>query len=97
MSSMTLDQDLVILEWRQLAACADHDPGLFFPAGETGPAVEQIRQAKRICSGCDVQEECLMYAIDTNQVAGIWGGLTEDERRPVRRRWLAERRRAVPS
>lgn len=97
MSSMTLDQDLVILEWRQLAACVDHDPALFFPAGETGPAVEQIRQAKRICAGCDVQEECLMYAIDTNQVAGIWGGLTEDERRPVRRRWLAERRRTVPS
>lgn len=86
-------EDLIILDWRELAACAGHDPDLFFPAGETGPAAEQIRMAKNICAGCDVAEECLSYAIETNQVSGVWGGLTEDERRPVRRRWLAERRR----
>lgn len=85
--------ELVVLEWRDLAACNGHDPNLFFPAGETGPAAEQIQRAKRICSSCDVADECLAYAIETNQVSGIWGGLTEDERRPVRRRWLAERRR----
>lgn len=88
-----LDDELLVLEWRDLAACAGFDPELFFPAGETGPAAEQIRQAKRVCAGCEVQEDCLTYAIETNQVAGVWGGLTEDERRPVRRRWLAERRR----
>lgn len=85
--------ELVMLDWRDLAACASHDPNLFFPAGETGPAAEQIRYAKKVCAGCDVVDECLAYSIETNQVAGIWGGLTEDERRPVRRRWLAERRR----
>jgi WhiB family redox-sensing transcriptional regulator len=86
-------EDLVLVDWRDLAACNGHDPSTFFPAGETGPAAEQIAMAKKVCGGCDVREECLSYAIETNQVAGIWGGLTEDERRPVRRRWLAERRR----
>ncbi len=85
--------ELVLVDWRDLAACASHDPNIFFPAGETGPAAEQIRYAKRVCASCEVQDECLSYAIETNQVSGIWGGLTEDERRPVRRRWLAERRR----
>lgn len=91
----TLELEQLVIEWRDLAACNGHDPSLFFPAGETGPAATQIQRAKRICASCDVQEDCLMYAIGTNQVAGIWGGLTEDERRPVRRRWLAERRRRV--
>ena len=91
------DDELVIVEWRDLAACSGYDPELFFPAGETGPAAAQIRQAKRVCAGCEVADDCLTYAIETNQVAGIWGGLTEDERRPVRRRWLADRRRRTAS
>lgn len=93
MSTFHQQDQLVVVDWRDLAACADHDPDLFFPAGETGPAADQIRRAKEICASCDVTSECLEYAIETNQSAGIWGGLTEDERRPVRRRWLAERRR----
>lgn len=93
MTTPRLEDDLIVLDWRDLAACRDYAPDLFFPAGETGPAAEQIRQAKRVCAGCDVQDECLSYAIETNQVSGVWGGLTEDERRPVRRRWLADRRR----
>lgn len=88
----TLDEEIV-LEWRDLAACRGADNDLFFPAGETGPAAGHIAIAKRICGGCDVQDECLAYAIETNQVAGIWGGFTEDERRPLRRKWLVERRR----
>lgn len=90
-----LGEEVIVLEWRDLAACAGHDPSIFFPAGETGPAAEQIKQAKKICGTCEVTEDCLTYAIETNQVSGIWGGLTEDERRPVRRRWLADRRRRV--
>jgi WhiB family redox-sensing transcriptional regulator len=88
-----LEEELLVLDWRDLAACSGYDPELFFPAGETGPAAEQIRQAKRVCASCEVQDDCLTYAVETNQVAGVWGGLTEDERRPVRRRWLADRRR----
>jgi WhiB family transcriptional regulator, redox-sensing transcriptional regulator len=92
-TDLILDDELVVLDWRDLAACLGHDPELFFPAGETGPAADQIRTAKRICASCEVQDECLTYAVETNQVSGVWGGLTEDERRPVRRRWLSDRRR----
>jgi WhiB family redox-sensing transcriptional regulator len=97
MEAITPDalDEIVILEWRDLAACNGHNPDMFFPAGETGPAATQIAFAKNVCASCEVSEDCLSYAIETNQVAGVWGGLTEEERRPVRRRWLAERRRRI--
>ena len=75
--------------WRNDAACRDTDPSLFFPVGQTGPAIEHIKNAKAVCDSCAVQVECLEFALMTNQDAGIWGGLTEDERRQIRR----ERRR----
>jgi WhiB family redox-sensing transcriptional regulator len=84
---------LTITEWRAIAACRDSDPTLFFPIGSTGPAVDQIAAAKEICELCSVQEECLQYALESNQEAGVWGGYAEDERRRLRKRWLAERRR----
>ncbi len=83
----------ITTEWRQLAACRDSDPTLFFPIGTTGPAVDQIEAAKEICSSCMAQEDCLQYALESNQEAGVWGGYAEDERRRLRKRWLAERRR----
>jgi WhiB family redox-sensing transcriptional regulator len=89
--------ELVILDWRELAACRGHDGDVFFPAGETGAAADQIHLAKQICAGCSVGDECLSYAIETNQTAGVWGGLSEADRRPVRRRWLADRRRRTAS
>jgi WhiB family redox-sensing transcriptional regulator len=58
---------------------------LFFPQGKTGPALEQIEQAKAICAGCDVRTQCLEYAVRTHKDAGIWGGMDEDERRRLRR------------
>lgn len=79
--------------WRDLAACRDSDPTLFFPVGSTGPAVEQIVAAKQICADCIVRDDCLQYALESNQEAGVWGGYAEDERRRLRKRWLAERRR----
>ncbi len=82
-------------QWRESAACRDSEPTLFFPVGTTGLAVEQIEEAKDICSACLVTEECLQYALQTNQEAGVWGGYAEDERRRLRKRWLAERRRAA--
>ncbi|MFQ5948467.1 MAG: WhiB family transcriptional regulator [Acidimicrobiia bacterium] len=84
---------LTITDWRVLAACRDSDPSLFFPIGITGPALQQIEAAKRICAECSVREECLLFALETNQEAGVWGGYVEDERRRLRKRWLAERRR----
>jgi len=83
----------ITTDWRQLAACRDSDASLFFPVGSTGPAVDQIAAAKEICAICSVQEECLQYALESNQEAGVWGGYAEDERRRLRKRWLAERRR----
>ncbi len=79
--------------WRDVAACRDSDPTLFFPIGSTGPAVDQIAAAKVICASCSVIEGCLKYALESNQEAGVWGGYAEDERRRLRKRWLAERRR----
>ncbi len=84
---------LTLTNWRELSACRDSDPSLFFPIGTTGPAVEQIEKAQMICSICSVREACLQYALVTNQEAGVWGGYAEDDRRRLRKRWLAERRR----
>ncbi|HYI60671.1 MAG TPA: WhiB family transcriptional regulator [Acidimicrobiales bacterium] len=72
-------------EWRRDAACQDTDPDLFFPVGTTGPAIEQIENAKAVCRACSAQTLCLEYALDTNQDSGIWGGTSEDERRQLRK------------
>lgn len=71
--------------WRDRAACLGHDPESFFPVGCTGSALDQIERVKAICLGCPVINDCLEWAMETNQDAGIWGGLSEDERRAQRR------------
>ena len=73
------------MDWRKVAACRDTDPALFFPVGTTGAAVDQIVAAKRVCNACPSQTACLEFALATNQDSGVWGGLTEDERRTIRR------------
>ena len=88
--SLTLASD----EWRQYSACRDTNPDLFFPVGTTGPAIEQIETAKAVCRECLAREECLEYALATNQDSGIWGGTSEEERRKLRKAWLARQRRA---
>ena len=80
------------MDWRDQAACLSADPELFFPVGNTGPAVDQIEKAKRVCSNCPVTEYCLQYSLDTNQDSGVWGGLSEDERRALKRRSARARR-----
>ena len=81
--------------WRDRAGCRDSDPDLFFPVGSTGAAVEEIRAAKAVCGKCAVREQCLAFALETNQEAGIWGGTSEEERRTLRRSALASRRPAL--
>ncbi len=76
------------MDWRDKAACLTADPELFFPVGNTGPAVDQIEKAKAVCARCNVTEVCLQYALETNQDYGVWGGLSEDEREEI---YLAER------
>ena len=78
--------------WRKDALCRDTDPELFFPVGNTGQALLQISEAKNVCCECQVQSQCLDFAIETNQDCGIWGGTSEDERRQIRRQMAAERR-----
>jgi len=80
-------------EWRLDASCRDTDPDLFFPVGTTGPALEQIEQAKRVCRECLVHQECLEFALATNQDSGVWGGTSEEERRKLRKVWLAKQQR----
>jgi WhiB family transcriptional regulator, redox-sensing transcriptional regulator len=70
-------------DWRQRAACLPADPDLFFPVSAAGRSLEQVTRAKTICARCRVRGECLAFALATGQVHGVWGGLTEQERRPL--------------
>lgn len=79
------------MDWRHEAACRDEDPELFFPIGDTGPALHQIEEAKTVCNGCAVIKECLEWALETHQDAGVWGGTSEDDRREIRRRSVRAR------
>ncbi|MEV7344742.1 WhiB family transcriptional regulator [Streptomyces sp. NPDC093544] len=72
--------------WRESAACRTVDPDLFFPIGNTGPAILQINEAKAVCEGCPVRDECLKWALETGQSIGVWGGTSEAERRSLWRR-----------
>ena len=69
------------LAWQEDALCAQSDPEAFFP--EKGGST---RDAKRICAQCTVRAECLEYALKNDERFGIWGGLSERERRRLRRR-----------
>jgi WhiB family redox-sensing transcriptional regulator len=82
------------MDWRNIAACREADPELFFPIGNSGPALLQIEEAKQVCRRCSVLDECLRWAIDSGQDAGVWGGLSEDERRALKRRTIRLRARA---
>ncbi|MGH8905660.1 MAG: WhiB family transcriptional regulator [Egibacteraceae bacterium] len=83
------------MDWRHKAACSDEDPELFFPVGTTGPAIEQTERAKAVCARCPVAAQCLEWALNTGQDAGVWGGMSEDERRALRRG--RQRRRRIAS
>jgi WhiB family transcriptional regulator, redox-sensing transcriptional regulator len=67
--------------WQERALCAQTDPEAFFP--EKGGST---REAKRICTTCEVRSECLEYALEHDERFGIWGGLSERERRRLKRR-----------
>jgi len=73
-------------DWRHKAECRTEDPELFFPVGNSGPALLQISEAKAVCRRCPVASQCLTWALESGQDAGIWGGMSEDERRSLKRR-----------
>lgn len=68
-------------DWREEAACRDADTTVFFPTTD-----EEAAAAKAICAVCPVREPCLLFALSNREEQGVWGGLTETERRRVRRR-----------
>ena len=74
------------MDWRHRAACLSEDPELFFPIRNTGPALAQVEEAKKVCRRCEVREEWLRWALDAGQDHGVWGGMSEDERRAMKRR-----------
>ncbi len=71
--------------WTEEANCKGADADLFFP--ERGAST---RKAKAICRACTVQESCLEYAVEQSEKFGIWGGLSERERRRIKRQRAAE-------
>jgi WhiB family redox-sensing transcriptional regulator len=75
-----LDVPDVAENWQDDANCLGVDPDLFFP--ERGAST---REAKEVCRGCVVREECLEFALQNGEKFGIWGGLSERERRRIRR------------
>ena len=77
-------------DWQSRANCMGVDPDLFFP--ERGAST---REAKEVCRGCVVREDCLEYALANGEKFGIWGGLSERERRRLRRARALSRRVAV--
>ena len=73
--------DNSLMGWQERALCAQTDPEAFFP--EKGGSK---REAKKVCTGCEVRAECLEYALANDERFGIWGGLSERERRKLKRR-----------
>ena len=76
--------------WQDYANCLGVDPDLFFP--ERGAST---REAKEVCRGCVVRQECLEYALANGEKFGIWGGMSERERRRIRRQRALQRRGAT--
>ena len=73
------------MTWRNRAACLDESYEIFFPIGNASSAL-QIEKAKAVCRRCEVAEACLNWAMEYGQDAGVWGGLSEEERHALRRR-----------
>jgi len=84
----------LVADWRARAACSGYPNTLFFPSSDARDDAS-VAKAKAICSVCPVADDCLAYALETNQRSGIWGGTSEKERKSLRRKWLAERRRTA--
>jgi len=74
------EEEMGGLAWQDRALCAQTDPEAFFP--EKGGST---REAKKVCRTCDVRAECLEYALEHDERFGIWGGLSERERRRLKR------------
>lgn len=84
-----------MLDWGHSAICRGEEPELFFPVGNSGPALQQIAEAKSVCRRCPVVSDCLTWALESGQDAGVWGGMSEEERRFLKRRQARMKARAL--
>jgi WhiB family redox-sensing transcriptional regulator len=74
-----------MMDWMLDALCREaEDPDRWFPVGSSGPAMVQAAEAKAVCWGCPVREQCLAYALDEGLAWGIFGGYDERERRELK-------------
>ena len=64
--------------WRQRAACRGVDPDIFYPVSD-----DDLEEAKAVCASCSVRQACLEYSLAAREREGVWGGLTERERRRI--------------
>lgn len=87
---MSLDELDEVNSWQMNANCLGVDPDLFFP--ERGAST---KEAKAVCRGCVVRDDCLEYALANSEKFGIWGGLSERERRRIRRQRALARAAAL--
>ena len=78
---LVADGEEAEVSWQERALCAQTDPEAFFP--EKGGST---REAKKVCVSCEVRAECLEYALENDERFGIWGGLSERERRKLKKR-----------
>jgi WhiB family transcriptional regulator, redox-sensing transcriptional regulator len=84
LATLNVELNLDVLEWATRGECNKYDPNLHYPEGErTQKAQDKIRQAKAVCAVCPIIAECRVRGM--NEVFGIWGGLTESERRPFQK------------
>jgi WhiB family transcriptional regulator, redox-sensing transcriptional regulator len=84
-----------VTDWWSRAACKSADPDVFFPISGSGPALAQVDSAKAVCAACQVRGDCLRYALAAGTLQGVWGGMTEEERRLLRQREAKARLRAA--
>lgn len=74
------------MDWRNYAACREENPDLFFPLGDTGAALLQVEEAKGFCRRrCPVINQCLVWALESGEEYGVWGGQSESQLRTIRR------------
>ena len=85
-------------DWRHRAACRDKDPELFFPVADPGKplGVKQLAAPQAVCRHCPVKADCLAWALVTGQDAGVWGGLSAEERRALKRRHQVRKNQPDP-
>ena len=72
--------------WMDDALCKSSDTNVFFPVGMSTKAVKKIKKAIQVCNDCPVINDCLDYALRSNQDIGIWGGTTEEDRKYLRKK-----------